>query len=122
MAMYTKTLSDWDKTIVDIEFGNGAKLTPDYANAYGGLQLKLIRPKINFESMKPVRNYNTYVNEAYPQRYAYTMSLSDPAAIAEVNQIVADFNTDLPRIKATEDLAAIKIFLEKIENLVRPNI
>jgi hypothetical protein len=107
------------KDLVERHFSGGRKLSVDYVNAYMGLWTQFYYDeKIDFDLIKPLPLYEEYFKKDLVS-YDYTMSLSDPAAVDELNNLVNGFNLDLERIRSEEDSEAIKIFLEKLDKLVR---
>ena len=66
-----------------------------------------------FESLKPMKTFEEYVQT---QRQGDEQGLRDSEVeqAAEVDAIVAEFNADLPRIKAEQDANAILAYCQRL--------
>lgn len=94
-------------------------ITSDAFNAWMPMSFAAVLG--NFDELKPVRHYGEYFQEQ-DRKYAETgkiglfkaiMERSNPAAVAEFDQLVDEFNADLPRIIEQRDKEAIHTFFER---------
>ena len=55
---------------------------------------------------------------AYKQELQCIMELSDPEMVHKYDELVDEYNRELPRIQQDGDLDALKDFLQRANNLV----
>lgn len=108
-----------EKEMIDMQFGDGAKLSMDYVNAY--VMIDFCRQLSRFEEMKPVQTYEKYFSGEgkNPNILPYVLKLSDTKAVEDLNKLVLEFNGSLERIKEEKDIEAVKEFLKNIDILLK---
>ena len=111
-------LSAAERESVEMHFRGGKKLSIDYVNAYAAQHAYAAMGENFLAQLEPIRSYQEYFEQNYSHLYDYTMELSDLDAIVALNKLVADFNSDLERIKKEGDIAAANNFLQNIHKLV----
>lgn len=98
-------------------------ITDDAFNAW--LPDSMLAMMGNFDEVVPVRHYEEYLqykDEQYKQAgkpglYEGVMAKSNPDGIAEFDQLVDEFNADLPKIKEQRDNEAVQAFYRRAGEL-----
>lgn len=106
---------DFSKAIVLGETG----LDRDSINAWMLARMQSVNGK--FDEIQPVLHYGQYFQQqdrkwaeaGKPGLFKATMEASNPDAVAAFDQLVDEFNADLPRIKAEKDGEIIKGFVDR---------
>lgn len=107
-----------EKEMIDMQFGDGAKLSMDYVNAY--TSLKYWAESGNYSKIEPIPTYKEYFLKEgkNPNALPYILQLSDPEAAEALDNLVSDFNNKLEIIKEDEKIGIAKDFLIAIRELV----
>lgn len=79
----------------------------------------------NFDELKPVKHYGEYFQDqdrkyeeaGKPGLFEAIMERSNPAGVAEFDQLVDEFNADLPRIVEQKDGEAIQTLIRRAGEL-----
>ncbi len=111
----TFTLEEQNE-LIERHFRNGKGLSADYINAYAYIDA-LLRD-MELEKIKPVKTYREYLMNT-PEYYHHTMELSDDKAIAELDRLVNEFNSDVERIKREKDANTVRNFIRSVNDLVK---
>lgn len=110
-----------EKKLAEMGFAGGTKLSINYVNAFRGLY-SLFRRRgktMQFEEMQPVKTYEEYFSQAYPDLCDYIMQLSDFEAVMALNCRAHVFNVDLERIKREKDEETVFVFLGELITFMR---
>lgn len=105
-------------------FGNGARLDHDAMNVWQNLGYVMPALPQSMEKIKPRKHYEEYIRENDAKSNEdgeYTtmvMAKSDPAAVAEFDALVDEFNADLERIKREKDYAALQRFIARAKEII----
>lgn len=121
-AMAGKELEDISKRVVLGPTG----LDQDYINAW--LLARMKASNGNFDEIQPVLHYGEYFQKKDQQFEATgrpgllkaTMAASNPDTVAVSDQLVDEFNADLPRIKEARDGTIIRAFVDRYLALQKP--
>lgn len=112
--LVSEILSAKEKEMIEKHFRGGRKLSLDYMNSLTELHEQCY-PKngvVQFEKIIPVESYEEYFKNNYPIAYGqYAMHLSDRARAAILDELVAEFNSNLEKIKKEKNINAVKDFL-----------
>lgn len=97
-----------EKQLIDRHFIKNTGLCEDVINDWQAVIL-----------FWPVKHYEEYYREKYPQLADYIMEKSSPEKVKEFNKLADEFNSKLEQIKANNDQAAIDFYLSKAVKLIR---
>lgn len=98
-------------------------ITADSLNAWLPNSMRAVMGK--FEELVPVKRYGEYLEDS-DRRYAdlgkpglakAIMERSNPKGVADFDELVDEFNTDLPRIVGERDNKAVQVFFRRARNL-----
>lgn len=67
----------------------------------------------------PVKHYEEYYKDKYPQWVEYIMEKSLPEKVREFDKLADEFNSKLEQIKANNNQAAVDFYLSKAVKLIR---
>ena len=108
-----------EKERITSEFRSNKGLLLDYANVLYMRFLSFDKDDFDFNRIEPIENYEEYLKRRHDLFYDYILSLTDPTALIKLDQIVAKFNADIPRIKQEHDKTAIRVFEETVTKMLR---
>lgn len=132
---------------IDSAFSDGAKLFHDALNFWVDTNtdyLKHLSPKqlkSHFDSLESLPYYQqAYLNKgeadakttleygdeegskfikiSYPKETARIMELSDPKQVVKYDQLIDEFNAELPRIKQEQDLKSLENYYKRALELI----
>ena len=66
----------------------------------------------------PIKHYEEYFAQAYPQFLEMIMQKSDPNSVQNFNDLVDEYNKALPEIIQNKDIEKVKTFLERMNKLI----
>ena len=97
-----------EKKLIDMHFIKNTGLCEDVINGWQTAML-----------FWPVKHYEEYYKDKYPQWVEYIMERSLPEKVKEFNQLADEFNSKLKQIKENNDEAAVDFYLKKAVKLIR---
>jgi len=135
------------KETIEPAFSEGAKLFHDVLNFWVDTNtdyLKHLSPdqlKNHFDSLEPLSHYqegylnkgeidaktaleygdeesSKFIKASYPKETKKIMELSDSEQITKYDQLIDEFNAELPRIKQEQDLKTLGSFYQRAISLI----
>ncbi|MDD5290915.1 MAG: hypothetical protein PHZ04_02245 [Patescibacteria group bacterium] len=97
-------------------------LSGDSANIIMRIPSSLLSEIRDIQRLSPIRTYEEYIRTCgvhTPNEAERLIKISNNDSIKRLNQLIAEYNTDLPRIKAENDLQAAIDFYNKADELIR---
>jgi hypothetical protein len=97
-------------------------LSGDSSNTIMRIPFILLSEINDIQRLSPIRTYEEYIRTCgvhTPNGAERLINMSNQDSIRKLNQLIADYNADLPRIKAANNPQAAIDFYNKADELIR---